>query len=192
MQDRVGALETAVDDADDHDLPPECAKIMRDVVFRAHLDVFRRVLLGDPPARVEPMTVRLQPGVRAVRVTPRASPIVHITGDKNCWVYLLSRRVPVCAHASVKYTEVLFVGSDKFRRRRLRAACRRARRRADPPVIRRWGWPHGIPKAVPGRVLWPPRDLCAGQGRLSEEATVGVCPPGGNRTPRGRCNDGSA
>ena len=23
MQDRVGALETAVDDADDHDVPPE-------------------------------------------------------------------------------------------------------------------------------------------------------------------------
>ena len=54
-----------------------------------------------------------------MRVTPRASPIVHIAVDENCWVYLLSRWVtrsegPVCAHASVKYTEVLFAGSDKF------------------------------------------------------------------------------
>ena len=65
------------------------------------------------------MTVRLQPGARAVRVTPRASPIVHIAGNENCWAYLLSRwgaqsEGPVCAHASVKYTEVLFAGSDKF------------------------------------------------------------------------------
>ena len=81
MQDRVGALETAVDEADDHDLPPECAKMLRDIVFRAHLDVFSRVLLGNPPARVEPMTVRPQPGARAVRITPRASPIVLIAGD---------------------------------------------------------------------------------------------------------------
>ena len=57
-QDRVSALETAVDDAVDHGLPPECAKMLRDIAFRTHLGVFRRVLLGDPPARVEP-TVRL-------------------------------------------------------------------------------------------------------------------------------------
>ena len=54
-----------------------------------------------------------------MRVTPRASPIVHIAGDEYCWAYLLSRWVtrsegPGCAHASVKYTEVLFAGSDKF------------------------------------------------------------------------------
>ena len=52
MRDRVGALGTTVDDADDHDLPPECAKMLRDIVFRTHLDVFRRALLGDSPARV--------------------------------------------------------------------------------------------------------------------------------------------
>ena len=37
MQDRVGALETAVDDAVDHGLPPECAKMLRDIGFRTHL-----------------------------------------------------------------------------------------------------------------------------------------------------------
>ena len=73
MQDRVGALETAVDDAVDHGLPPECAKMLRDTVFRTHLDVFRRALLSDPHARVESMTVRLQPGTRAVRAKLRAS-----------------------------------------------------------------------------------------------------------------------
>ena len=30
---RVNALGTAVDDADDLDLPPECAKILRDIIF---------------------------------------------------------------------------------------------------------------------------------------------------------------
>ena len=74
MQDRVSAVETAVDDAVDHGLPPKCAKMLRDIVFRTHLDVFRRALLDDPPARVEPMTVRHQPGARAVRAKPRASP----------------------------------------------------------------------------------------------------------------------
>ena len=66
MQDRVGALETAVDDAVDHGLPPECAKMLRDVVFRTHFDVLRRALLGDALARVEPMTVRFYPGARVV------------------------------------------------------------------------------------------------------------------------------
>ena len=54
-----------------------------------------------------------------MRVTPRASPIVHIAGDENCWAYLLSRWVTrseglVCEHTSVKYKEVVFAGSDKF------------------------------------------------------------------------------
>ena len=74
MHVRVGVLETAVDDAVDHGLPPECAKMLRDIVFPTNLDVFRRASLGDPPARVGPMTVRLQPGARAVRAKLRASP----------------------------------------------------------------------------------------------------------------------
>ena len=36
MKDRVGALETAVNDAVDHGLPPECAKMLRDIVFRTY------------------------------------------------------------------------------------------------------------------------------------------------------------
>ena len=48
--------------------------MLRDIAFRAHLDVFRRALLGDPPARVDPMTVQLQPGARAVRAKLCAYP----------------------------------------------------------------------------------------------------------------------
>ena len=33
MQDRVEALDTAVDDAVGHGLSPECAKMLRDIVF---------------------------------------------------------------------------------------------------------------------------------------------------------------
>ena len=44
IQDRVGALGTAVDDAVDHEIPPECAKMMRDIVFRTHLGAFRWAL----------------------------------------------------------------------------------------------------------------------------------------------------
>ena len=58
IRDRVGVLETAVNDAVDHDFLPEGAKMLRDIVFRTHLDVFRRKFLGNPPARVEPMAVR--------------------------------------------------------------------------------------------------------------------------------------
>ena len=59
MQDGVDSLGTAVDDAHDHESPLKCAKMLRDIVFRTHLDVFRPALLGDLPARLEPMTVRL-------------------------------------------------------------------------------------------------------------------------------------
>ena len=82
MQGRVGALETAVNDAVDHGLPLECDKMLRDIVFRSHLDVFRRALLGDPPARMEPRKVRLQPVYGRCgrsRVGPRQSRRVGCT-----------------------------------------------------------------------------------------------------------------
>ena len=119
-----------------------------------------------------------------MRVIPRASPIVHIAGDENCWAYLLSRWVtrsegPVCAHASVKYTEVLFAGSDKFPTKEVVRGVQAAAAEGGPTLYTALG--------VPSL-----HNLGAGRGRLSEESTAGVCPPGGGRTPRGRCNDGSA
>ena len=198
MHDRVGALGTAVDDAVDHELPPEYAKIIRDIVCRTHLDVFRLALLDDPPARVELMTVRLQPCARAVRETPRASPVVHIDSDENCWAYLLSRWVtrpagPVCVHASVKYTEVLFAGGDKFPMKEVVHGVQAAAAEGGPTRDTAMGVASRDSEGLyrgehhDHRVIWG-----AGRGRLSDEATVGVCPPGGHRTPRGRCDDGSA
>ena len=81
-QDRVGALKMTVDDPVDHGFPPKYAKTLRYIVFRTNLDVFRRELLGDPPERVETMTLRLQPGARAVWVKPRASPLA-----KTAWLH---------------------------------------------------------------------------------------------------------
>ena len=123
--------------------------------------------------------------------------VVHVPGDDNSWGHLQSRWVtrpggPVCAHASVKYTEMRSMGATSFRRRRLCAACRWPLQRADPHSTRDWGGFAGFRRAVPGRAPWPPHDLGAGRGRLSEEATPGVRPRGEGRKPRGRCNDGSA
>ena len=74
MHHRVRALETAVEEAVGHGVPPEGAKMLHDTVFCTHLDVFCRSLLGDPPSRVETMTVHLQPSAQAMRAKPRASP----------------------------------------------------------------------------------------------------------------------
>lgn len=42
-----------------------------------------------------------------------------------------------------------------------------------------WGDFAGIQRTVPDGISWPPRDLVAGRGRLSKEATAGICPPAG-------------
>ena len=138
-----------------HELPPERAKMMRDIVFRTHLDVFRRALLGDSPARMEPMTVRLQPSAMAMWAKPRASPIVHIPGDEKCWGGLLSRGVTrrgrsVCVLASVNYTEVLFARSDKFPTKEVVRGVQGAAAEGGSTSIRRWGCLRWIPKGHTG------------------------------------------
>ena len=70
MRDRVGVLETAVDNAADPGSPPECAKMLRDIVSCTHLYVLCRVLLGDPPARKKPVAVPFHSGARVVRTKP--------------------------------------------------------------------------------------------------------------------------
>ena len=67
MRDRAGVLETVVDNAVDHGSPPQCAKMLRDIVFRAHLDVLCRALSGGPYARKTPGAVRFHSRARAVR-----------------------------------------------------------------------------------------------------------------------------
>ena len=86
MRDRVGVLETAVDNPVDHGSPPECAKMLRDTVFRTHLNVLCLALLGDPPARKKPVAVRLHSGARVARAKPavecgRVLPRLPLGGD---------------------------------------------------------------------------------------------------------------
>ena len=72
--------------------------------------------------------------------------------------------------------------------------ARRAGGRCRGRTHSRYGLGGGLARfrtAIPGGAPWPPRDLGAGRGRLSEEATVGVRPPGGDRTPRGRRDEDS-
>ena len=82
MQDRVGALEMAVDDAVDSGVPPECAKILRDFVLPTNHNLSRRALIGDPPARVCPMKMQLQPSARDVRPKPLVS-----SAAKFAWLH---------------------------------------------------------------------------------------------------------
>ena len=56
--------------------------MLRGIVFRTHLVIFRRALLGDPPARVEPMAVRLQPGARVVRASPHQKKSLTMECDR--------------------------------------------------------------------------------------------------------------
>ena len=52
IRDLMGVLEMAAYNSVDHDSPPECAKMLRDIVFRKHLDGVGQACLGDPPASV--------------------------------------------------------------------------------------------------------------------------------------------
>ena len=70
MQGRGGVLETALDNAVDHGSQPECTKLLRDIVFRTHLDVLCQALSADPPAREKPGAVRFHSGARVVRAKP--------------------------------------------------------------------------------------------------------------------------
>ena len=71
---RQEALWRAVDDAERSGLSPESAMKLRDIVLNTHADAFRRALVGEPPARVEPMQVTLKPGSTAVQAKPRVYP----------------------------------------------------------------------------------------------------------------------
>ena len=52
MRDRVGVLETAIDNAVDHGSPPQCAKMLRDTGL-PHLDALCRAVVGQPTCTQE-------------------------------------------------------------------------------------------------------------------------------------------
>ena len=64
------ALEESVTDAVEQGLSVSKAERLRGVLHR-HFNAFRRALRDDPPARVEPMRVKLKPGATAVKMKPR-------------------------------------------------------------------------------------------------------------------------
>ena len=74
IRECAGVLETVDHNAVDHASPPDCAKVLRDIVFRTHLDVPYQALPGDPPARKKPGAVRFHSGARVVRAKPPPEP----------------------------------------------------------------------------------------------------------------------
>ena len=70
IRDCVGVLETDADNAVDHGSPPERGMMLRDIVFRTHLDMLCGALSGDTPARKKPGAVRFHSGAKVVRVKP--------------------------------------------------------------------------------------------------------------------------
>ena len=48
MQGRVSVLETAVDNTADHGSPPDCAMMLRDIVFCTFCNVLCKALMGEP------------------------------------------------------------------------------------------------------------------------------------------------
>ena len=68
----MGVFEAVVDEAVDRCLISEYAKMLRDIVSRKQLEVFRPANYGDPPARLENMIAWLQREARVVRAKPQS------------------------------------------------------------------------------------------------------------------------
>ena len=69
MRDLVGLLETVVDNSVDHDYPPGCAKMLRDIVFACTVTCYGRcrathLHVGNPVA------IWRHSGASVVRVNP--------------------------------------------------------------------------------------------------------------------------
>ena len=195
IQDRVGALDTTVDDTVDHGLPPECAKMLRDIVLRILTHSVGRCwaarlrawsLLSCGFSQVQGPCER-----SPVRLLSCSSRAMRTAGETCCRVGLRGRGGrSACTRAS-STRRFFSLWATSFRRNEVVRGVQAAAAEGGPTLDTEGGLA-GFLRAVPGGAPWPPRDLGAGRGRLSEEATAGVCPPGGGRTPRGRCNDGSA
>ena len=84
---RERALEDSVQQAERSGLSADGACRLRDILSR-RVDVFRRALRGDPPARVEPMRVHLKPQAQAVKARPRRYDTVKTGWLASCIVAL--------------------------------------------------------------------------------------------------------
>ena len=116
MRDRAGVLETAVDNAVDHGSPPECAKMLRNVVFRTHLDVLFRALSGEPHARKKPGAVRFHSGARVVRA--KSPP------ERNRQRWSAAKSCSDCRSAVTTSLSPRWPGKGRRRRRAPGSRCR--------------------------------------------------------------------
>ena len=105
MRDRVGVLETAVDNSVDDDSPPGCAKMLRGSM---HLDVLRRALVGGPLAHNELVVVRLHSGAKTAQAKPPS--------ERNRLPWYAAQSFPGCR--SVVATRLSSRWPGKGRRRR--------------------------------------------------------------------------
>ena len=81
VRTRKEALSLAVDAAEENGLPLECIRKLRRMVLHTHEEAFRSALVGELPARMDPMEVTLKPGSWGVRAKPRVYP-----PDKAKWL----------------------------------------------------------------------------------------------------------
>ena len=116
MQDRAGVLEKAVDNFVNHDSPPGCAKMLRDIVFRTHLDVLCRAMSGDPHARQKPVTVRLHSGARVVRA--------KLPPERNRPPWSAAESFPRYRSVVTTSLSSRWPGKGRMRRRALGSRCR--------------------------------------------------------------------
>ena len=116
MRDRVGVLETDVDNAVDHGSPPEFAKMLRDVVFRTHLDVLFWASSGDSPARKNPGAVRFHSGARVVLTKPPP--------ERNRLRWSAAESCPDCRSVVTTSLSSGWPGKGRRRRRAPGSRCR--------------------------------------------------------------------
>ena len=116
LRDRAGVLKTAVDTAADHASPPGCTKMLRDIVFRTHLDVLCQALLGEPPARKKPVAVRLHAGARVVQAKPPP--------ERNRLPWSSARSCPDCRSVVTTRLSSRWPGKGRRRRRAPGSRCR--------------------------------------------------------------------
>ena len=134
MRDRVGVLETAVVNAVDHSSPPECAKMLRYIVFRTHLDVLCRALSGDPHARKKPGAARFHIGARVVRAKPPS--------ERNRLRWSAAESCPDCRSGVTTSLSSRWPGRGRRRQRAPGSRCRAclmARRPCCEKISRRCG-----------------------------------------------------
>ena len=70
---RKEALCSALEAAGNAEMPEQVLERLQELVMDRHLGVFRRALIGEPPAEVEPLRVTLRQGADLRKVKAKCS-----------------------------------------------------------------------------------------------------------------------